>query len=1151
MSRRIANVLNIAPRYLRATNIERDFADPNALENYVLTSHTRNCLERIARGLRRGATDRAWRLTGNYGSGKSSFALLAARWFSGDAKRLVGKVQGNVSYESFSCEGRPKIQPVLVTGSREPMANAILRALAKMMVENYTRGQRSEVLCKIIRAADGELTFNDADVVRWVQWCNGKLVKDGKAKGILLLLDELGKFLEFAAFHPSQQDVFLLQRLAEAAASSGDTPFFIVGLLHQGFSAYADNLDPVAQREWEKTAGRFEEIVFDQPLLQISQLVASALQVNERQLPRDVKAEALAGMESALSLGWLGGAPRRDELVSLAYRVYPLHATVLPALVRVFRRFGQNERSLFSFLLSNEPFGLQKFADRALASGNSYRIPDFYDYVRANFGYRLSLQSYRSHWTQIESMIESFAAADELDRQILKTVGVLNLLDANDLLPTGKAVIAALGGPGGADENRIQQKIEHFCRSNHALFRRGVSGALCLWPHTSADLEAAYDQAVKAVGGVQRIGNYLREILEVRPIVARRHYIQSGNLRYFEVAYCPVVDLENNAVPDIDADGKIVVALCETEDEIATAERFALSGSVAARHNLLVAIPDVPLINHAGLVAESMRWDWVLTNTPALNGDRYAREEVSRQRAGARLFLERRVVDLFGLRSFSGNMALRWYRAGQREAITSARQLLAKVSDYCDAVYSQAPVLRNELINRRVLGSQAAAARQRLMELMFAETDKPLFGMDANKRPPEMSMYLSLFKAGGLHVQVGTKARLVYPKGSDDKLRLAPVFEALSSRLARAGDARIGCDEILRMMADPPFGIRAGPAVLLLALFVAHHRNEVALYESGTFLQSANGGDFMRLAKVPESFALQLCRLEGIRSDIFEHLLDILQLPGDRRFAHILDVVSPLCLYMARLPEYGRNTRRLPTQALAVRDAILSSKEPIKILFHQLPIACEMPPIPADVSTSLSVGKEFAARLRRAIDQIRGAYSSLLARMRMKICESFNLTGEFLQVRQTLANRAVPLVVLATEPKLKSFCLRLADAKLDDEAWLESLGSLLTLQPPSRWRDLDEDAFVRDLGSIATRFGNLESIAFATGSRPAAEAYRLSLTRNDGNESQEVVYVEAEDHWKVVELTQQLHRLLGDNHRLGMAALSRFVWNESQRKVTK
>ena len=43
-------------------------------------------------------------------------------------------------------------------------------------------------------------------------------------------------------------------------------PVFTLGLLHQGFNAYADMLSQSAQKEWEKVAGRFEEILFDQPL---------------------------------------------------------------------------------------------------------------------------------------------------------------------------------------------------------------------------------------------------------------------------------------------------------------------------------------------------------------------------------------------------------------------------------------------------------------------------------------------------------------------------------------------------------------------------------------------------------------------------------------------------------------------------------------------------------------------------------------------------------------------------------------------------------------------------------------------------------------------------------------------------------------------
>ena len=77
--KRISSIFDITPRYLRSTNLERDFRDPRALGNYILTPHGRQCLSRLSKGLRAGGTERAWRITGNYGSGKSSFALMLAQ----------------------------------------------------------------------------------------------------------------------------------------------------------------------------------------------------------------------------------------------------------------------------------------------------------------------------------------------------------------------------------------------------------------------------------------------------------------------------------------------------------------------------------------------------------------------------------------------------------------------------------------------------------------------------------------------------------------------------------------------------------------------------------------------------------------------------------------------------------------------------------------------------------------------------------------------------------------------------------------------------------------------------------------------------------------------------------------------------------------
>ena len=83
--------------------------------------------------------------------------------------------------------------------------------------------------------------------------------------GLLLVIDELGKFLEYAAHAPAQGDVFVLQTLAELASRSDRTPLFLLTILHQAFEQYANKLAKSQREEWAKVQGRFEDIAFVEP----------------------------------------------------------------------------------------------------------------------------------------------------------------------------------------------------------------------------------------------------------------------------------------------------------------------------------------------------------------------------------------------------------------------------------------------------------------------------------------------------------------------------------------------------------------------------------------------------------------------------------------------------------------------------------------------------------------------------------------------------------------------------------------------------------------------------------------------------------------------------------------------------------------------
>ena len=352
---------------------------------------------------------------------------------------------------------------------------AVTRSLAKALDNAFDGRTELKTLDDIKSALTSpKARVSDDVALGFILEANTELIARGKADGLLIILDELGKFLEFAALHPERQDIFLLQQLAELSTRSSREPLFTIGLLHQGFSAYADQLSQSAQREWEKVAGRFEELLFDQPLDQITHLITSALNISDQLYPRGAEARAKAAMRAATELGWFGVAAPITSLLSAAANLYPLHPTTIPVLVKLFSRFGQNERSLFSFLLSNEPFGLQSFAQQEARADNFYRIHDLYDYAAANFGNRLSVQSYRNHWNHIDSLIRSFPSQNESDIAILKTVGLLNLLNSPELVPSEDAILLAASRTEA--DTAARSAIQRLHKESHVLYARGRQG---------------------------------------------------------------------------------------------------------------------------------------------------------------------------------------------------------------------------------------------------------------------------------------------------------------------------------------------------------------------------------------------------------------------------------------------------------------------------------------------------------------------------------------------------------------------------------------------------------------------------------------------------------------------------------------------------
>src|SRR5690606_12738529 len=102
-----------------------------------------------------------------------------------------------------------------------------------------------------------------------------------KRQPVLLVIDELGKNLEYFASSKGDGDPFLLQELAEMTQGEEAAPLVIITLQHLSFDEYVQTSSTARRREWSKIQGRFQDIPYVETPAQSGRLIASALQQSD------------------------------------------------------------------------------------------------------------------------------------------------------------------------------------------------------------------------------------------------------------------------------------------------------------------------------------------------------------------------------------------------------------------------------------------------------------------------------------------------------------------------------------------------------------------------------------------------------------------------------------------------------------------------------------------------------------------------------------------------------------------------------------------------------------------------------------------------------------------------------------------------------
>lgn len=1128
-------LFRIQRRFMRSVNVERDGDSPDSLEGYVLTPRTADLAGRMLRAFSEPHRTRAWTLTGVYGTGKSSFANFATALFAARGAPVQRKALALLKgYEGAKDSVRlAKRLPeggavrAVATARREPVAHTVVRALARGSERfwSHRRGRNPDVVKRVIELADD---FPSGSSVGVDVAGLAREIAEASRTGLILVIDELGKVLEHAAHTGGKEDLYLLQRLAELPAGPDDTPVFVVGLLHQAFSEYGQLLSSAEQAEWGKIQGRFEDVPFAEPADQMLRIIGQAIQfTGASEIGK--KLDETAGIWSN-QLRAAAPDPYIGDVLTPAHtrEILPLHPITALVLPTLCARYGQNERSLFTFLASNEPHALSRFLDERRVGDDGVvpllTLPALYDYFvdTANVGSANRVQMTR--WAEIHTVVRESKGLPQDEIDALKTVGTLNLVSSAGPLRASKELVlhSLMASPENLEGRKAwKQILERLVQKGFLTYRTQVD-EYRLWQGSDFDIEEAVREHLESER--RSLAKILHGLGTPPPVVAQRHSYQTGTLRYFERRYADGDSLLTKIASAADGSDGIIAYWV---DEEAPGD---VPSTTAHDLPLVVIQPDTlqPLRSAALELAALLS---IEKTESALQADGVARKELKK-----RIRLAREVLDHATREAFDRVESRTTWVQGQR---TEAPNFNGTLSAVFDAAYAKGPTLWNEIINRRQLTSQGARAQRELISALLTAWTEPRFGIQGTG--PDYSIYASVFEASSIHRE-DDGAWVLGPPSHAAEVSLTDVWNAIENFCLSAVDEARSLDQLYEALAEPPYGVREGLTPVLLAAVLVYHSEDVSVYQEGSFVPVLGPAHFELLVKRPDLFAVKHFELGGVKFSEYRKVLE--QIGGSKgaplhgvRNETLLNVVRPLIHFAVSLPEVTKNSTEFSESALRVRKALLSSREPDDLIFRQLPEACGYRRFRPGEKGSADRRKKFLVDLADAIRELRVHYDELLGRCQRLIHQAFGVRSGLGQLREDLRVRAQYLSGSVIEPRLNSFVRAALDIQASEREWLESIIMIIADRPADTWTDDDLMSFQINVGDMARQFANLEALQkeVARAPQPGFDSKRITITHPTGAETHRLVWVErdAEEQIrkKANKLLEQLDTVAGEHLR--------------------
>ncbi len=407
--------------------------------------------------------------------------------------------------------------------------------------------------------------------------------------------------------------------------------------------------------------------------------------------------------------------------------------------------------------------------------------------------------------------------------------------------------------------------------------------------------------------------------------------------------------------------------------------------------------------------------------------------------------------------SYTGDVV--WIYKGKKQNIRSHADFNKLLSKVCEDVYSQTPTINNELINKHRLSSSVSAAKAKFLQALLDNSDKDDLGFDKDKFPPEKTIYYTLLKNTGLHVNgVFSDA----PSNAGIK----PLWDACEHFLQSTMERPRKISELIKILSSQPYKIKEGVLDFWVPTYLFIRRQDYALYgQNGQYIPNFNLELFDLMKKHMGEFKLKAYSVDGVKVQLFNQYRKFLNLEDNKSIkgSAFIETIKPfLYFYSKQLNDYAKHTNNLShEETIKFRNVLATARDPEKAFLEDLPKTLGYDDEKLHDKDSMQA---YCSVIQRAVRELRGCYNQLIDRIEENLIDRLGLeSGDYSEYIQEIHKRLSKLKPHVLTPRQKEFYQHAMTHFDKRNEWYQSICYAVLDKPLERLSDEEEPKLHDDL----------------------------------------------------------------------------------------